>query len=358
MANLLEVEHFSLRPLRLSSAACALISINALTKFPSGLFLVEHKLKLFGEEADPFLGAIKPFTMNKLFSLGTASMLLFMSALPCLSQDILNNESILKLVTAQMGDDVIVRLISSQTGRYNITPDALISLKQSGASIQVISAIVKSATSISPAKELSSIDETRGHHMSEIVHLDSNATVRNEPTQFHGSMAQITRNQNLQTSVQRERSLRGEGPVLEDGTPIRLRFTAALTSAKAVVGDTAHLSVVEDVRVGDAIVIPKGSTASGTVVSAQHRRMLGFGGNLGVTLDWIELQNGNRIPIRAEKATSDEGRLNGQSDEVLLREPIEWPVTPLIVLKGKDAVIAQGTEVSAYSDGETGFNND
>lgn len=64
----------------------------------------------------------------------------------------LNNDSIIKMVKAQLSDDVIVTTINASPGAYDTTPDGLIALKQAGVSDKVIAAIVaKSAPSDSAA---------------------------------------------------------------------------------------------------------------------------------------------------------------------------------------------------------------
>src|SRR6266446_2349703 len=51
--------------------------------------------------------------------------------------------------------------------------------------------------------------------------------------------------------------------ILADGTPFELRITKTLTTAHAKVGDPVEFEVVHDVKVGDLIVIPRYSAASG-----------------------------------------------------------------------------------------------
>ena len=60
----------------------------------------------------------------------------------CYAQQELNNESIDKMVKAGLGEDVIVSMIQSQPGRYNLTPDAIMSLKTDGVSDKVLAAMV------------------------------------------------------------------------------------------------------------------------------------------------------------------------------------------------------------------------
>jgi len=44
-----------------------------------------------------------------------------------------------------------------------------------------------------------------------------------------------------------------------------------LSSADAKTGDNIDFEVLEEVKVGDVVVIPKGSTAIGTITDAEHK---------------------------------------------------------------------------------------
>ncbi len=56
--------------------------------------------------------------------------------------------------------------------------------------------------------------------------------------------------------------------VLDDGTPIKLRLNRTLSSADAKTGDNIDFEVLEEVKVRDVVVIPKGSIAIGTITDA------------------------------------------------------------------------------------------
>jgi hypothetical protein len=63
------------------------------------------------------------------------------------AQQPLTNESIEKMAKAGLGDDVIVSMIQSQPGHYDVTPDTLVSLKNAGLSDKVLAAMAaKNAT--------------------------------------------------------------------------------------------------------------------------------------------------------------------------------------------------------------------
>jgi hypothetical protein len=57
------------------------------------------------------------------------------------AQEVLSNASIEKMAKARLGDDVIVSVIQSQAGHYDVTPDTLIALKEEGISNKVLAAM-------------------------------------------------------------------------------------------------------------------------------------------------------------------------------------------------------------------------
>ena len=58
----------------------------------------------------------------------------------------LTNDSILKLVKAGLGDDVIVGMVNSQPGEYAVDSDSVIAMKQAGVSDRVIAAVIGKVT--------------------------------------------------------------------------------------------------------------------------------------------------------------------------------------------------------------------
>jgi hypothetical protein len=58
------------------------------------------------------------------------------------AQDVLTNDSIVKMIKAGLGEGIVVSTIQSQPGKYSVTPDALIKLKQQGVSEKIIEAMV------------------------------------------------------------------------------------------------------------------------------------------------------------------------------------------------------------------------
>jgi hypothetical protein len=58
------------------------------------------------------------------------------------AQDVLTNDAVSKMVKAGLGESVIISMIQSQPGKYSLSPDDLLKLKQDGASDKVLAAMV------------------------------------------------------------------------------------------------------------------------------------------------------------------------------------------------------------------------
>lgn len=59
-----------------------------------------------------------------------------------LAQDVLNNDSIVKLVKAGMSESVIISMVNQQAGEYSLKVDDLIALKEAGVTDKVVAALV------------------------------------------------------------------------------------------------------------------------------------------------------------------------------------------------------------------------
>jgi len=67
-----------------------------------------------------------------------------------ITQQSLNNDSVIKMVKAGLSDDVIVTTINASPGAYDTSADGLIALKQAGVSNKVIDAVLAKSTSTTP----------------------------------------------------------------------------------------------------------------------------------------------------------------------------------------------------------------
>jgi hypothetical protein len=139
---------------------------------------------------------------------------------------------------------------------------------------------------------------------------------------------------------------------LEDGTPIKLRLSRTISSAEESVGNEVDFDVLEEVRIADRLVIPKGSLALGTVTVAQEKRRMGHGGKLDINIDSVRLANGQKAALRAVKNTQGGGHVGAMTGAIVATSLVFWPAAPFfLMMHGKDITIPKGTEITAYVNG-------
>src|SRR5712664_2737314 len=140
---------------------------------------------------------------------------------------------------------------------------------------------------------------------------------------------------------------------LEDGTPIKLRLTRNLSSADATTGDRVDFEVLEDIKVKDVIVVPRGGLALATVTEAEHKRRMARGGKLDVNIDDVRLVDGEKAPLRAVKEAKGGGHTGAMTGAMIGTAIVFFPAAPLFLfMHGKDITIPKGTEVTAYINGD------
>jgi hypothetical protein len=136
--------------------------------------------------------------------------------------------------------------------------------------------------------------------------------------------------------------------VLDKGTPVKIRLKRDLSSADAKEGDNIDFEVVEDVKVGDVVVIPKGSPALGSVTDVQAARRMGRGGKLDIQIDSVTLADGEQATLWAVKERNGEGNV-GDNRPIVARSLVFGPVGPLVLLvPGEDSMIPRDTEITGY----------
>src|SRR5262245_30218797 len=141
---------------------------------------------------------------------------------------------------------------------------------------------------------------------------------------------------------------------LEDGTPVKLRLSRTISSADAQVDDRVDFDVLEEIKVGDAVVIPKGALALATVTEAQSKRRMGRAGKLNVNIDNVRLASGEKVALRAVKEVKGGGNQGKMTGAIVATSIVFFPAAPLFLfVHGKDITIPKGTEITAYINGNT-----
>jgi len=141
--------------------------------------------------------------------------------------------------------------------------------------------------------------------------------------------------------------------LLHDSTPVRMRLNRNLSSADATVGQNADFEVLDDLKIGDVLVIARGSNAIGTITQAQPKRRMGRGGKLDVNIDFVRLTNGDKVALRAVKETKGGGKGGAMTGGIVATSIVFFPAAPLFLLMhGKDITIPKGTEITGYVNGD------
>ncbi|WP_058187811.1 PEGA domain-containing protein [Terracidiphilus gabretensis] len=140
---------------------------------------------------------------------------------------------------------------------------------------------------------------------------------------------------------------------LLDGMPIKLRISQSISSADAKVGQEIPFEVIEDVKVDDIVVLPKGATAIGTVTDANPKRSMGRAGKLNISISYARLSDQEKVALRAMKDTKGGGHVGAMTGAMVATSIVFFPAAPLFLfIHGKDITIPQGTEITAFVQGD------
>jgi hypothetical protein len=142
------------------------------------------------------------------------------------------------------------------------------------------------------------------------------------------------------------------GIEIPDGTKVICRLEQTLSSATTELGQEVQLSVTEDVKIGDTIVIAQGATIVGTVVQAQEKRRMGRTGKLDFSIDKVKAVDGKFIPLRYA-VQKKEGGSHAVASGVLTAgvAVLFWPAAPfMLLMKGKEAQINKGMIFDTFTD--------
>jgi hypothetical protein len=140
--------------------------------------------------------------------------------------------------------------------------------------------------------------------------------------------------------------------ILSDGTPIELRITKRLSTAQAKVGDAVEFEVVDDVKVGDLVVVPRHALASGAVTLVKSRRRPMRNAELRVNVSIVKSITGSELALRGTRVivgNLDPGKVLGDAG-------ILWPVIPFVI-RGDEAFVSKGAKLSAYVNGNAPFDS-
>jgi len=134
--------------------------------------------------------------------------------------------------------------------------------------------------------------------------------------------------------------------VLKDATQVSLSLTKALSSANAKAGDTINFEVLEAVKVGEVVVIQRGALATGTVSVASKKKRMSRGGRLDVTIDFVQLVDGEKAPLRGVK----ESKAKGHAKALVISTIFIGPLS--LLEHGREAAMPKDAQITGYINGD------
>jgi hypothetical protein len=126
-----------------------------------------------------------------------------------------------------------------------------------------------------------------------------------------------------------------------------------MSSADAKVGQEVPFEVVEEVKVDGITVLPKGATAIGTVTEANSKKSMGRAGKLNMSISYARLADQEKAALRAVQENKGGGHVGAMTGAIVATSIVFFPAAPLFLfIHGKDITIPQGTEITAFVDGD------
>ena len=141
---------------------------------------------------------------------------------------------------------------------------------------------------------------------------------------------------------------------LAEDTPVRIRLARTMSSRDAKVDERVDFEVLEDIKVGNVVVVERGAMAIATVTEAHPKRRMGRAGKLNMNIDYVRLVSGEKVLLRAVKGGSGGNHIAAMTGAMVATSIVFFPAAPLFLfIHGKDITIPKGTEITAYVAADT-----
>ena len=142
---------------------------------------------------------------------------------------------------------------------------------------------------------------------------------------------------------------------LPNGKPVRLLLLDSLSSKTAKAGDQIKLQVLDDVKIGNLVVVAGKTPASGTITETHAAGRAWRKGDLAIRLDSVTLVNQQALPL--EFATNTAGDPTnaalGWTLFIMQTEGLGLLALPFAPLQhGNQALMRRGTVMEAVTRGE------
>lgn len=228
------------------------------------------------------------------------------------TQKPLTNSDIIAMTKEGFEPALIIKDIRVSNTDFDVSPQALIDLKNAGVSQSVMEAMLAAQ-----ATKPSAVAEAA-----------------------HGAAPPV---ESASTDPSKPMCNANSGCLLRDGTEVSLKFAADISSKTAHEGDPVEFLLDSDLKVGETVVVAKGAHAVATVSTARKAGMMGKPGDLSVQLQYL-VAGSNHVHLRGTKGKEGESKTGTTVALTVIFGPIG------LIKHGKNVDISAGTPLTAYID--------
>lgn len=254
-----------------------------------------------------------------------------------------------QVVYGEVKDGSLLDRISSVDnliyGKGNMTGDGLDD-RVSNAYLDVVNSGNDAAPSISArtnALEYYLTDEVKREALADRIGNLEKTVFGKEKT---GAIDQ--RSAELEKAVYGDQHLEMKEVLLPEKTVFKIAINDKVSSKTNMVGDEVTFTVREDVKVGNNLVLPKGSQGSGVITKVSQPKSFGRSGKLDISFDQVFSLDDEPIPTvlgpeAKEKLKMEAAAVGASAVGALALGPIG--LVGGFFVKGKDVEIPAGTEL-------------
>jgi hypothetical protein len=135
--------------------------------------------------------------------------------------------------------------------------------------------------------------------------------------------------------------------ILEKGTKVRLKLLDKVSSGLNQEGDEVNLTVTDDVKLGDTVIIKEGTPAKAIINELSPKGKIGKAGRLVLAVDVTRAVNGKSVPLSALITKKGE-------DKFVLSVVLSLLVPPIglfaLLMSGENAQFPPGYQIIAKVD--------
>jgi hypothetical protein len=223
----------------------------------------------------------------------------------------LTNQDVVNMTKEALAAPVIVKAIQANETDFDVSAQALVDLKNAGVDASVMDAML-STQGGKPSGSFAAL---------------------------HGTAAPV--DDTTSPDAARRACSATRGCLISEGTEVPLKFASDLSSKTAVENDPVEFVLDDDVKVGQTVVVAKGSHAKAIVSHAHRAGMMGKGGELNIQLEYLAVAD-NHVRLRGTKGREGDSKVGATVALTVLFGPIG------LIKHGKEVQISAGTPLTAY----------